>query len=109
MTCAAFKYTDRATPAGYACKCGRHGVRLWRAYQTFRPRLLCVECALSDQSVDPDALRSSDQIGWFVPAVPLEEGGGFWGYASVPDEAVAWWYALPCDRPVRRDFWEVAP
>ncbi len=37
----------------------------------------------------------TDQIGWRVPAVPTEDGEGFWGYSSVPDDGVKWWRALP--------------
>lgn len=37
----------------------------------------------------------TDTIGWRVPAVPTEDGEGFWGYSSVPPEGVAWWRALP--------------
>ncbi len=36
-----------------------------------------------------------DQIGWRVPAVPTEDGNGFWGYSSVPERGVAWWNRLP--------------
>jgi hypothetical protein len=37
----------------------------------------------------------TDSIGWYVPAVPDEEGVGYWGYGSVPPEGVAWWRGLP--------------
>ena len=35
------------------------------------------------------------QIGWYVPAIPDEEGLGYWGYTSVPQEGIDWWQALP--------------
>ena len=86
--------------------CPAAGVKLWRTYQSFHPRLLCARCAAADQDkdisdIDADGLRSralaelgrTDQIGWYVPAVPCE--GGYWGYTSVPDDAIAWWKGLP--------------
>jgi len=98
--------TDTDKTDEYKCgSCGAAGVRLWREYQTFAPSLFCVTCALSSShagSATAESLRGCDQIGWLVPAVPAD--GGWWGYSSVPDEGVAWWYALPCALPVRRDF-----
>ena len=35
------------------------------------------------------------QLGYLVPAMPCEEGDGFWGYTSVPNDAYAWWVWLP--------------
>lgn len=87
-------------------KCGATGCKLWREYQTFDPRLLCVDCAGLDQDKDVSQMdefgtrpctynpeRRTDQIGWYVPAVETE--GGYWGYTSVPDDALARWRALP--------------
>jgi hypothetical protein len=37
----------------------------------------------------------SDQIGWMVPAVPDQEGLGFWGCTSTPMDGYAWWQKLP--------------
>lgn len=50
--------------------------------------------------VDDEGKRESDcgrtdQIGLFVPAVPLEDGRGYWGYSSVPTEGCQWWKNLP--------------
>jgi len=97
-----------APPAAYKCQsCGAHGVKLWREYQTSpnHTKLLCGACALEDQKksgpIDDTGLRlcedgwSTDQIGWLVPAVPDEEGHGFWGYTSVPQAGVEWWRGLP--------------
>jgi len=36
-----------------------------------------------------------DSIGWLTPAVPTPEGDTYWGRCSTPDDACAWWYALP--------------
>jgi hypothetical protein len=37
----------------------------------------------------------SDQIGWYVPAIPDMEGVGYWGYTSVPQAGIDWWRKLP--------------
>lgn len=37
----------------------------------------------------------NDAIGWMVPAVPSEDGVGYWGYTSVSDAGVDWWKKLP--------------
>jgi hypothetical protein len=104
----ALDYASNDTPPDYTCKgCDAHGVRLWRAYQTMGSDLLCAECAETRQrkSREP-AWRSEyaqgrgDQIGWWVPAVPCEEGGAWWGYTTVPPEGVAWWPRLPDRRPL---------
>jgi len=98
-----FKYKEGAIPEGYICgKCGAKGCRLWRPYQTFLDgiTLLCANCAEKDQKkeleleVDRDYI-TCDQIGWFVPAVPTEEGDTYWGYTSVPRGGCDWWDSLP--------------
>lgn len=93
----------------YTCTdCGASGVKLWREYSAFasKTRLLCARCAMADQDKpgevdddgrrDPDSpcMRRTDQIGYFVPAVPTEHGT-FWGYTSVPQDRVEWWRGLP--------------
>ena len=97
----------------YQCSnCKGSSRRLWRPYQTVLDRvvagLLCGPCALADQGESgpinavgkrPTAHGETDQIGWFVPAVPTEhltdgelpKGASFWGYTSVPEEAAIWW------------------
>ena len=91
----------------YKCtECKKSGIKLWREYQTFSPRLLCAVCAAKDQGKDISTLNAeglyrgnygefTDQIGWYVPAIPDEERVGYWGYASVPERALKWWSALP--------------
>jgi hypothetical protein len=92
-------------PIPYVCsKCSRAGVKLWRQYQMFLNHvgLLCCDCAAKDQGKELVKLRAdgswgnppSDQIGWFIPAVPTDDGS-FWGYTSVPDERVRWWQKRP--------------
>jgi hypothetical protein len=79
---------------GYRChKCKAKGCRLWRQYQTVSPRVLCCECAEVDQK-QPLKIAEHDSIGWYVPAIP-DEDGSFWGYTSVPQDRVDWWRSLP--------------
>jgi hypothetical protein len=108
-------YSKPGTPAEYKCsKCGAIGCKLWRGYQDMRPDLLCCECAAKEEKkdisdIDEKGMRNSgigggyrtDQIGWQVPAVPDEEGFGYWGYCSVPQAGCDWWRNLPT-RPVRK-------
>ena len=104
-------YSSLKTPRNYKCTdCGATGVKLWRGWQdiTFDP-LLCADCAGKHENIDisemneqgtiphPDgpSHRRTDQLGWFVPAVPTAHVSGYWGYTSAPDEACAWWHRLP--------------
>ncbi len=101
-------YAAGTVPNGYVCtKCEAAGVKLWREYQTAYTELYCAACAPRRKGsegaeidekgylVDEDGCRT-DQIGpWLVPAVPLAEGDGYWGYTSVPKDGVVWWKALP--------------
>lgn len=91
----------------YSCsECASTGVKLWRRYQASPSNDLrcaaCLDKELDDgQSFNSSGQRYasdgqlSDAVGWRVPAVPDEEGTGYWGYTSVPDAGVAWWRALP--------------
>ena len=101
------QYLGGIAPLNYVCcRCNVHGVKLWRRYQTCKSELLCAQCAATDQCEDISGLRSdgkrpselsgfTDQIGWFVPAVPCEDIDGWWGYTSVPGPGVDWWRNLP--------------
>lgn len=112
-------YNNPDTPIDYKCeRCQVTHCKLWRAYQSSPATLLCVDCAVIDQSrpnissfaelvasgnlsFNEDGTHEgkygnrSDQIGWYVPAVPDEEGAGYWGYTSVPQPGVLWWKRLP--------------
>lgn len=101
-------YLNGITPEDYKCReCGATGIKLWREYNTFNPRLLCASHAAKGQGkdigiltpegkwLDPIVDQWCDQIGWYVPAVPTEDGIGYWGYTSVPDAGVEWWKGLP--------------
>jgi hypothetical protein len=88
-------YASGKTPKNYKCAgCKAKGIRLWREYQTFTINLKCVDCSEKEQKKKFDAAQS-DQIGWRIAAVPDEEGDGYWGYTSVPEAGVKWWWALP--------------
>lgn len=100
-----FSYSGNIFPNKYFCsKCGKTHVKLWRRNQSLNPELLCAECASINQNKDISTmdkngmylgkLGKTDQIGWYIPAVPDEEGLGYWGYTSVPKEGVNWWKNL---------------
>jgi hypothetical protein len=100
------EYKNPTPPEEYKCDyCGAHGVKLWREYQNPNTLLECAICCGISQSKDISNMDSegrieshgvkSDSIGWRIPAVPDEEGLGYWGYSSVPDAGVAWWKDLP--------------
>lgn len=99
-------YTSTTTPPGYECsKCGVSGVKLWRGFNSFHVDLFCVKCASQHPTIDISTLdkngmrlengERTDQIGFYVPAVPCESGETYWGYTSVPDAGVTWWQRLP--------------
>lgn len=96
-------YKSGKAPPDYRCSaCGAHGCKLWRpAHGT---ELRCVACAeqVAKERLDVYACSGVDQIGWWLPAVPDEEGVSFWGYTSVPREGVSWWKALPMALPQPR-------
>ena len=97
-------YSKIETPVDYVCEdCGATNCKLWREYQTSNPKLLCVLCASKDQKKDIEldeegmyrgTIGRTDQIGWYVPAVPTEDGIGFWAYTLVPPTGVTWWKKL---------------
>lgn len=105
-------YSNPVPPTEYkCCGCGATGVKLWREYQPFgKIDLLCAKCAEKDQRKSHIRLdgwlkgpfwKSSfrrgdgDQIGWYIPAIPTENGIGYHGYSSVPQSGIDWWTAIP--------------
>jgi len=102
-------YSKQTTPDAYrCCNCDIDGCKLWRESSTFSPDLLCAKCAAENQlasiaDIDTKGTRSSDlipgsrtdQIGGYVPAVPDEEGIGYWSYGAIPEVAYKWWQQLP--------------
>lgn len=94
-----FNYDLDTAPPAYACHaCGLHGAKLWRESHVSAVELRCVACV---GGASHDVLAESDQINGHVPAVPAEDGDGWWGYSSVPQAGCEWWYRLPCDAVVR--------
>jgi len=104
-------YLGGGTPEHYVCaECGASGCKLWRPYNSFDIHLLCAVCAGKDQKKGTSTIdergtilselghnQRSDQIGWYIPAVPTEDEGmeAYWGYTSVPNAGCDWWAALP--------------
>ena len=100
-------YSTKVAPDGYVCaQCGETHVKLWREWENDKVRLLCAPCAGADQGKDVSGLDAmgmqtihmigtTDQIGYYVPAVPKERGGGYWGYCLVPEAGQKWWQELP--------------
>lgn len=109
--------TFTCMPENYYChQCGAKNVKLWREYQTpaNETELVCYLCAGKSQDKDVSGITDdgmipcvidknsdgsdyiiwSDAIGWRVPAIPTNDGT-FWGYSSVPNEALTWWRKLP--------------
>lgn len=102
-------------PGNYECgRCHVAGVKLWREYSTFQLYLRCARCAclvqgmpfdVDDAGTRPGRWESgfdtprTDQIGYYVPAVPDLDDSGYWGYTSCPAEHYNAWVALPTQRP----------
>lgn len=78
-----------------ACEdCGATGVRLWREYGKFVARLRCRTCLPMEARTWLDHHADPTQAGWWVAAVPSEEGR-FWGYTSIPQGALEQWVGMP--------------
>ena len=88
----------------YSCDfCGIKNVKLWRETYVSHIRPKCATC-LGELAADVDADGKvfskqlgcrTDQVGSWVPAVPMDKEDGYWGYSSVPDADVCWWKSLP--------------
>jgi len=100
-------YSKNKTPPDYKCsKCGATGVKLWQENRIGCCPLLCANCAAEIEKIDiadidADGRRSSDfgsgrtdHIGDQLPAVPTENGVGFWAYTATPNEGCEWWRKL---------------
>ena len=96
--------SDVSLPEYICTECGGSECKLWRPYQTSNPELLCAICAgksqnksienINDGGMITGEMGTTDQIGWYIPAVPTEDGKTYWGYTSVPGPAVDWWKKL---------------
>ncbi|PIR83505.1 hypothetical protein COU19_00175 [Candidatus Kaiserbacteria bacterium CG10_big_fil_rev_8_21_14_0_10_56_12] len=101
------EYLGGDVPDNYICsECGATDCKLWREYQTMRAELRCAPCAARSEGrdisdIDEAGMRLSehggrtDQIGWYIPAVPTEKVGSCWGYTAVPGPGCLWWEHLP--------------
>jgi|WetSurMetagenome_2_1015567.scaffolds.fasta_scaffold1156715_1 hypothetical protein len=98
-------YEKGEIPKTYKCAiCEATNVKLWRLYMSYDSTLRCARCAAMKTGTDistinEDGIRISsiglectDQIGSYIPAVPSKNG--YWGYSSVPQEAITWWKRL---------------
>lgn len=101
-------YSKPEVPKDYVCKdCGATNCKLWREYMLPKLDLFCANCASKKErrdisSIDSEGMRVNvtggeriDRIGWYVPAIPGEDGLGYWGYFSIPDAGRNWWKRLP--------------
>jgi len=107
-TLANFSLYPRDVDLGaYRCAmCRASGVKLWRMGSSFTVQLKCVTCVCQGEDVDSSTVDArgtvpcdvgygrSDQIGYYVPAVP-HPTGSYWGYTSVSTAGAAWWRVLP--------------
>lgn len=109
-----FSYETQDAPADYVCEfCKAKGVKLWRGYNDFFPKLSCFDCSIKNsnrfviQDIDTNgcsiAAPSEAEVegsclevclGWYNPAVPSEDNQAYWGLTSTPKEAWAWWKGL---------------
>tara|TARA_Y100000310_G_scaffold125819_1_gene124551 strand:+ start:2445 stop:2789 length:345 start_codon:yes stop_codon:yes gene_type:complete len=104
-------YSNSSVPEEYVCSdCGVTNVKLWLPYHTPKVELFCAPCGERNQrghtfneidlsTIDGNGTIScagarTDALGWLVPAIPDEEGVGYWGYTSVPEAGVLWWQRL---------------
>ena len=101
-------YEKGTIPEDYKCdNCNSRGVKLWREDNTFADdtELLCSQCSAKAQKKNVSSMQSdgryksdlgmTDQIGWMIPAVPVEGDSTYWGYTSVPEKGCMWWRNLP--------------
>lgn len=101
-------YSKIETPEDYKCSCcGASNVKLWRDSGPIASEieLLCARCAsiksgdsisnITNEGIHEVAFGITDQIGDYLPAVPLEDRKSFWQYTAVPHKAAQWWKSLP--------------
>ncbi|KND51901.1 MAG: hypothetical protein ABA06_01415 [Parcubacteria bacterium C7867-001] len=112
-----FEYGLGTTPDDYrCCACGVFACKLWRdSTSKLQPSILCCYCAgleaeVSVDDINHEGMRASttrnglltNQIGWYIPAVPVPDGSGYYddtsslhvGCSPVPKLALDWWKSL---------------
>ena len=106
-------YNNPLVPVGYECGvCGTFGSKMWRLNTAGSTDLFCVYCAAKREGKKPEEIDESGrtphehfsevrffEIGGLLPAIPDEEGTGYWFSSSAPEAAWLWWENLPT-RPV---------
>jgi hypothetical protein len=76
-------------PPDYCCDtCGKTGVKLWIELHPTENNLKCEAC-----------LATAEGRKYFVPAIPLANGEGWYGENAAPKALRAWWSGLPTDVP----------
>lgn len=98
-------YQKGIVPEDYKCdKCKCHGVKLWRENVGVASltKLLCAECAEKSEKKGRGKnwqssfkLGEGYQIGYLLPAVPVEGQNTYWGITSGPKTSWKWWHNLP--------------
>lgn len=85
----------------YSCStCAKKNVKLWRETHIKNVQLKCATCLNADVDSDGKVLSKTgsktDQIGKFIPAIPIkDEEDAFWGYYATPETDMKWWQSLP--------------
>lgn len=76
--------THNKTKQMYQCSvCKIKKAPFWREYNTFNPKLFCVDCAINNQGAK-NIIAKDNNIGWLIPAIPVKDT--FWGYTSIPNK-----------------------
>ena len=101
---------NRVSPLYHCARCLRMGIKLWRPSSTFAVELVCARCAAEEEHEETNvcvtmnaAGRHVNSLGWdtfqigsYVPAIPTEDGFGYYWYSElIPAEASGWWQRLP--------------
>lgn len=97
-------YNQGVTPMNYRCgECGAWQVRLWRLPGS--DRLFCAHCAeMNQRTFHEEGWKSNflqgrgNNIGDFIPAIPIPDKYGFWDFADIPPGGIKWWKELPVER-----------
>lgn len=89
-------YSQAGTPPEYVCgECGATGVKLWRPMNVLNPDLTCANCMQANGMTTNDIGEWFGPLGVMLPAIPSEDGTGFWGHGKIPARGARWWQNLP--------------
>lgn len=89
-------YGSLDCPPKYVCgSCGAFGVRLWKDFDTRKPKLTCKTCT---ENITEETAAQQGELKGRIPAVPIlvEDNGvpGFGYYFDVLEAGWAWWHGL---------------